>query len=158
MRFLSSASGVAVAGVLLFTAVIHATQPYYFIHSIASYRLLPPEIAGFVGLWLPYLQIVLALAIAVQIGERAALYLAGSLFLTFGLAQIAVLLRGIEIDCGCFGFVAHRVSPASAALPLVLVVACLVAIAGASSRRGAPDGEGTEKNDALLCSTPPSRP
>src|SRR6185312_3828707 len=84
--------------------------------------------SGIVGLWLPYLQIVLALCIGLRIAERVALGMSALLFATYVLAQISVLARGIEIDCGCFGFIASKVSPLSVSLPVILLGACLVAL------------------------------
>jgi putative oxidoreductase len=128
MRFLSDVSSMIVAAVLLFTGSIHAAQPYFFIHTIASYRLLSADVSGLLGLWLPYLQIVLGLCIGLRIAEKVALCIAAGVFTTFALAQTAVLMRGMEIDCGCFGFVAHTVSPSSIALPIALAVICALAV------------------------------
>jgi hypothetical protein len=129
MQVASSILSMGVAATLLVTGLVHAAQPYYFIHTLSSYRLLPPSLNGLLGLYLPYLQVVLALCIGLRVAEKVALYAAAGLFGIFSLAQVAVLSRGIEIDCGCFGFVAHKVSPASAALPILLSVACAVAVA-----------------------------
>ena len=128
MPLLSNVASMAVASILLVSGLIHAAQPYYFVHSIASYRLLPTFASGVLGLWLPYLQIVLALCIGLRIAEKAALYMAAFVFATFALAQITVIIRGMAIDCGCFGFVARAVSPTSTALPLLLAGACVFAI------------------------------
>jgi hypothetical protein len=130
MRFLSNISSMIVAAVLLFTGLIHAAQPYFFIHTIASYRLLSADVSGLLGLWLPYLQIVLAVCIGIRIAEKVALCMAAGVFTTFALAQTAVLMRGLEIDCGCFGFVAHAVSPGSVALPIALAGVCAIAVIG----------------------------
>lgn len=131
VQLLSSLSSVLVAGMLFYTGLIHAAQPYYFIHSISSYRLLPAGVSCIIGLWLPYPQIVLVLCIGLRIAEKVALYTAASVFTAFALAQMTVLMRGMEIDCGCFGFVAHTVSPVSIMLPIALVCACtLAAISG----------------------------
>lgn len=121
---------MVVSTVLVFTGLIHAAQPYYFIHTLASYRLLPADASGLLGLWLPYLQIVLGLCIGLRIAEKFALYVAACLFTIFAFAQTTVLIRGIGIDCGCFGFVAHTVSMGSVTLPILLIGACTLAIVG----------------------------
>jgi putative oxidoreductase len=130
MRFLSNVSSMIVAAVLLFTGLVHAAQPYFFIHTIASYRLLSADASGLLGLWLPYLQIVLAVCIGIRCAEKVALCIAAGLFTTFALAQTTVYLRGMEIDCGCFGFVAHAVSLSSVALPIALAVVCALVVVG----------------------------
>lgn len=70
IRFASACLSLFVAGVLLFAGVIHAAQPYLFVHTIASYRIVPAAVAGLIGVWLPYLQLVLALSIALRIAEK----------------------------------------------------------------------------------------
>ncbi|HMO84571.1 MAG TPA: MauE/DoxX family redox-associated membrane protein [Lacipirellulaceae bacterium] len=126
LSFASQIGVTVVSVVLLFSGIVHAAQPYYFVHAISGYQLLPAQVAGLLGLWLPYLQIVLALCIGLGIAERVALATAALMFVAFALAQLSVLLRGMEIDCGCFGFVSVQVSPASVGLSLSLAAACAV--------------------------------
>ena len=135
MYLVSNVLAMIVAAILLSTGLIHAAQPYYFIHSIASYRLLPVTALGLFGLWLPYIQIVVAFCIGLRIVDRTALALAAVLFMAFTIAQITVILRGLNIDCGCFGFVAYTVTPTSALLPLVLCLCSVVALIGSRSHQ-----------------------
>ncbi|MGH7135393.1 MAG: MauE/DoxX family redox-associated membrane protein, partial [Pirellulales bacterium] len=147
IRVASAVLSLLVAAVLLFTGVIHGAQPYLFVHTIASYRILPPTAAGLVGVSLPYLQTVVALCIGFRIAEKTALAIATLVFGTFALAQIAALIRGMDIDCGCFGFAARQVSLSSAALPIVLVGACVVGIVGNRGRAESP-GQRSTPNSA----------
>lgn len=135
MRLASGIFSMVVSAVLLFSGIVHAAQPYYFIHTVSSYRVLPAVAAGIVGLWLPYLQIVLALCIGLGIAERVALWTAAVTFAAYAVAQLSVLARGMEIDCGCFGFVSTAVSPTSVAMPIVLMGACALALARVKSPR-----------------------
>lgn len=116
-----------VTGVLLYSGLVHAWQPYFFVYSIAAYQIVSAELAGVLGIFIPYLQIVLALCIALQKAEKVALWITGGLFATYALAQASVLARGLEIDCGCFGFVASQVNGFSILIPLVLLMACILA-------------------------------
>jgi len=98
--------GMFVAGALLFSGLIHASQPYLFIHTVSAYRVTPPVVSGLMGIWLPYFQIIVAVFITINRGRRVAFLAAGGLFTSFSLAQFSVLVRGFQIDCGCFGFIA----------------------------------------------------
>lgn len=109
------------ASVLLFSGVVHAVQPYLFIHSVASYELLPSWIVGGVGLFVPYLQIVLALCLAFELLYRSALWMGVALSCLFIAAQSSALARGIAIDCGCFGFTASEVSAGTIMVPTTLL-------------------------------------
>jgi len=127
MRSIADLFAMIVAVSLLFTGLIHAAQPYYYVHAIANYRILSAEASGLVGLYLPYLQLVLAFCICFRIAEKASLATAAMVFLVFAVAQATVLARGINVDCGCFGFVAHPVSPTSLAVPVLLCCAATIA-------------------------------
>lgn len=115
---------VLVGAVLLSTGFIHASQPYYFVHTVSSYEVLPAWAAGVVGIWLPYFQIVVALCMVLRIVERTALILASALFAVFAISQVSVLVRGLEIDCGCFGNAATAISPATVSVPAALFIVC----------------------------------
>lgn len=128
MTFVPSISAMIVAGVLLYTGLVHAWQPYFFIYSITAYRILPSQLAGTLGIILPYLQIVLALCIATRQAERASLWMASGLFAVFTLAQAIVLIRGLEIDCGCFGYAASPVNGFTILMPITLLVTCVLAM------------------------------
>ncbi len=128
MRFVSAISAMIVAGVLLYSGLVHAWQPYFFTYSIAAYQIVPAQLAGVVGIFIPYLQIVLALCIAFRKAEKVALWIAGGLFATYALAQASVLARGLEIDCGCFGFVASQVNGFSILMPIALLIMCVLAM------------------------------
>ncbi|MGQ0601070.1 MAG: MauE/DoxX family redox-associated membrane protein [Anaerolineales bacterium] len=133
MRLAANLSAMVISAVLLFSGIVHAAQPYYFIHTVSSYRLLPASVSGVLGLWLPYLQIVLAIYIGLGIAEKVALWIAASVFMAYTIAQLSVLARGMEIDCGCFGFVSTTVSVTSVAIPLLLIGVCILALAGVKS-------------------------
>ena len=116
------------AGVLVFTGIVHATQPYLFIHTIASYRILPSWASGVVGLWVPHLQLTLGVCLGLNWAPRIALGLAALLFAVFSAAQVTAWTRGVDIDCGCFGFVASTVSITTILLPTSLSGACAAAL------------------------------
>ncbi len=125
MKQLSSMLCVLVPLVLLSTGVIHALQPYYFVHTIASYQLLPKWMVGTVGLIVPYAQVVLGLGILFGPFERVSLFFASTLFALFAAAQASVLWRSLQVDCGCFGFISSKVSLATLSVPLVMLAACV---------------------------------
>lgn len=128
MRLASNLLSVVVAATLLFSGIVHASEPYYFVHTVGSYHLLPSAGAGVVGILFPYIQIVLGICIGLQIAESVALGSAAFLFAIYASAQLSVLMRGLDIDCGCFGTVALKVSPTSALVPALLLAACVLSL------------------------------
>lgn len=125
MMLLLTGIHLVVAAVLVYSGLIHASQPYLFVHTVASYRLVPEWAVGFSGLLIPYIQILLGLALGLGIAERAANLMAAVMFAAFSLAQISVLFRGIQIDCGCFGFAPSPVSVQTVLVSIALLIACV---------------------------------
>ena len=88
--------------------------------AIANYRLLPAPTVPLVAEFLPVLEIVLGIALLTGIFSRAATLGAGLLSLVFGGAVISALVRGLDIECGCFSG-ASKVSLGHLALNLLIL-------------------------------------
>ncbi|MBA3315943.1 MAG: hypothetical protein M3552_06720 [Planctomycetota bacterium] len=119
-----------VAFVLLYSGLVHAAQPYYFVHAAAAYRILPPSVVGPLMIFLPYLQIAIALCLIVGTAERAVLLLAFFIFSVFATAQAIVMARGESLSCGCFGFSEATIGPSTLAIPILGGIICLVLLRG----------------------------
>lgn len=115
-----------VAFVLLYSGILHAIQPYYFIYSAAAYRLVPQSLVGTTMLILPYLQIVLAGCLIARVATHAALITALLLFGVFVFAQSVILVRGENLSCGCFGYSTAAISYTSLAIPIACGGLCIV--------------------------------
>ena len=102
-----------------------ANDPAGFIRDLWGYRLMPESLAYWVAAYLPYLEIIVALALFPKALRSGARLLATVLLGTFTAALISAQLRGLDISCGCFGSSA----PASTLWPSVvrnlLLLACL---------------------------------
>jgi len=73
-----------------------------FAVEIANYQLLP-QLAPYLAITLPATEIVAGLALVVPGWRRAGALVLVGLLLAFTVAVTAVKVRGINIDCGCFG-------------------------------------------------------
>lgn len=110
---------------LLVSGLIHMFQPYMFVYSVANYRLLPNFVSGVVAIWLPYLCICVALCIVSNFYKSEAIIIALCMFTVFFLAQLSVLVRGIDIDCGCFGHAESTIGFGTLMRPIVLGILLL---------------------------------
>lgn len=122
MNKISSIFHILISISLIYSGAIHAVQPYYFIHKIASYQLLPWWLVGVAGLILPYMQVVLGCSILLGVEAKASFVSASALFALFAVAQASVLWRGLQIECGCFGFVSSEVSLFTLSIPLMFFI------------------------------------
>jgi prepilin-type N-terminal cleavage/methylation domain-containing protein/prepilin-type processing-associated H-X9-DG protein len=109
-RSVGAAAMVAVAALLLLSAYSYLFNNYHLIESTLNYRLGPAWVAVAFGAVVPYLQLVLGVALLLAPDyRRAGLVVCVVLFLLFLGAQSAAYHRGLDISCGCFGRESSRI-------------------------------------------------
>ena len=74
-----------------------------FARDIANYRLVPDTFAAWAALFLPVLELVLAVGLLLPRYVRGAGALGALLLAGFAAAMAQAKLRGIDLACGCFG-------------------------------------------------------
>lgn len=107
----------------------HAANRYFFLGTVLNYQLVPPTIAAMIAVILPWFHLMLC-AVLIAPGNRSKTpcLATAMLGLVFVLVQITALVRGLPIDCGCFGVVTERpIGAASLLLAGSLIVAGLSA-------------------------------
>jgi uncharacterized membrane protein YidH (DUF202 family) len=107
--------------ILFASAILHFGNQYQFLRSIYEYRLVSQSVGVALALILPSLQLVLAIGILSPIWQRPALLGTALLFAGYALAQLSVILRGLDVNCGCFG--PYSESTGTKTLLFVLVLA-----------------------------------
>ena len=92
-----------VAATFLYAGFAKAASPAAFSLDILNYRLLPPDASLLTGIYLPWLEICVGLAILGRKLYMGALAIAGILLAVFIAALGSAAIRGLDISCGCFG-------------------------------------------------------
>ena len=136
-------------GLLLLAGVPKLRDRKGGLSAVQGYRLLPEVAERFVATTLPYIEILLGIALVVGIGAPFVPAAAAVLFLVFFVALSVNLLRGRrDLECGCFGFTnAEGSEPritwfhAARALLLAVLAAALVLIPGGYGVGATPPGE-----------------
>ncbi|WP_372727633.1 MauE/DoxX family redox-associated membrane protein [Nocardioides sp.] len=90
-------------GVWLVAGALKLPDPYASVRAVRAYDLLPESIVPTVGHLLPVLEVVLGLVLVTGLLTRGAAALSVLLFAAFVIGIVSVWVRGIEIECGCFG-------------------------------------------------------
>ena len=93
-------------GLFLASGIAKVLDPIRFLLTLRAFRLLPGVLEPFLALFLPWLELVLGLFLILGLFIRTCSLMLGCLNLFFILAIVSVILRGFEIDCGCFGLLA----------------------------------------------------
>ncbi len=73
-----------------------------FAKIIYNYQLLPNYLVPIVSILLPWLEFVSGLFLITGLFMRASSFIISSLLLVFIIAIITNIVRGVDIDCGCF--------------------------------------------------------
>jgi len=93
-----------VGGVFLYSGFIKALDHDRFQIDVYSYRILGYQGSVIVGVYLPYLEIICGLALLTKRLYAGALLILTLLMLTFIIFISSAWIRGLNINCGCFGW------------------------------------------------------
>ena len=94
---------LVLGGVLLVAGALKVTDPYASATSVRAYQILPVHIANFLGFVLPFAEVALGIFLVAGIWVRWVAVLGTALMVVFVIAIAQAWIRGISLDCGCFG-------------------------------------------------------
>lgn len=86
----------------LLAGMPHWGNPYYFLGSVYSYRLVDPGLGQVVAMTLPLIQLVVAICLLSRLFLDAAHLSSLILLCVFTVVQTVAYFRGLDISCGCF--------------------------------------------------------
>lgn len=90
-------------GVLLVAGGLKVTKPTDSANAVAAYKLLPTNVAHLFGYALPWFEVAIALLLILGFMVRPAAIAGGLIMVVFIGAIASAWVRGLIIDCGCFG-------------------------------------------------------
>jgi uncharacterized membrane protein YphA (DoxX/SURF4 family) len=102
-EWLTTLARVALGIVLLVAGSLKISSPDDAVRAVQAYRILPQGLTHAFGYGLPMLEILLGALLVLGLGSRWAAIGAGILMVVFIAGIISVWVRGLSIDCGCFG-------------------------------------------------------
>ena len=81
-------------------------DPVRTLLTFREFQLLPGSMEVFLAVYIPWLEFILGLSTLLGILHRASALLIAGLNIIFIMAIGSLLVRGIKVDCGCFGLMA----------------------------------------------------
>ena len=94
---------IVLGAVLLWAGVSKLCQPYGFLGSVFDFALVPTKVGIVLAIAIPSIELATGLCLLGGVLLPGAFAAASGMFVLFVLAQIAVLYRGGDVPCGCFG-------------------------------------------------------
>ena len=126
-RWLLWLLALAVAGTFVVASLDKIANPGDFAQSVFYYRMVPLPLLHPFAMFIPWLELVLGLALILGFWRRGAALLTAGLLLVFIIAIIAALARGLDISCGCFG-TGHTVGLDLILRDALMLAACLIVL------------------------------
>jgi putative oxidoreductase len=115
---------IVLGGLFVYAGVAKALDPLDFAQNIRNYRLVGQELSFIAAVVLPWLEILAGLALAAGVWPRASALLISGLLVFFIALTMVTIIRGLDVDCGCFGAVSRK-----AGLGVVLEDAAMLYVA-----------------------------
>ncbi len=113
--------------ILAFAAFTHLKHPYMFLYDLLQYRVVAGWLAVAVAVTMPIFELIVAVLLFSRMSPRVPLLLTTGLLCIYFFVQSSALVRGLAIDCGCFGGVIRQEVGASSLALLSLLIASSVA-------------------------------
>ncbi|ACH37603.1 hypothetical protein Gbem_0575 [Citrifermentans bemidjiense Bem] len=102
-RYLPVAVRIALGGIFIYAALPKIADPVTFAGSVASYQILPYFWSYFTAAVLPFLELICGVLLVSGYRVRACALIVAALNVVFMAALASLIVRGLDIDCGCFG-------------------------------------------------------
>lgn len=94
---------LVLGGVLLAAGALKVGSPLVSARAVQAYQIFPFDVAGYIGYVLPVVEIVVGLLLIAGLFTRVAAVLGTVLMVAFVAGIASAWVRGLSIDCGCFG-------------------------------------------------------
>jgi uncharacterized membrane protein YphA (DoxX/SURF4 family) len=101
---------LTLAIIFFYAGIEKIINPQEFAVAIYNYQLLPDCVINLLAIFLPWLEVIIAISLVIGIYARGAALISALLFLIFATALTINLARGLDISCGCFGASSGNIS------------------------------------------------
>jgi uncharacterized membrane protein YphA (DoxX/SURF4 family) len=107
--WLHRALGLVLGGIFLYAAHAKVLDPRPLVTIIWNYRILPPGPVNLMAIYMPWMELVVGIALATGFKRRAAALCSTGLLIAFMVALGINAVRGVNVACGCFSTSAEDV-------------------------------------------------
>lgn len=94
---------IALAIVFIYAGTEKISDPAGFSDSINNYKILPLVFVNFFAITLPWIELTAGILLLFGIKVKETSFIISVLLIVFILVIAVSLIRGLNIDCGCFG-------------------------------------------------------
>jgi putative oxidoreductase len=109
-RYLWRVVAIIIGGLFIYAGAVKMIDPVAFARDVDNYKMLPWQIAVWLAVYLPWLEIFAGLALITRVLYRGGVFILTGLMSVFVIVTIVAKARGLDISCGCFGHASKYLS------------------------------------------------
>ncbi len=94
---------LVVGGVFIWAAITKIADPLSFAQDVRNYRLVGLSLSFVTAIILPWVELIAGIFLIIGIFPRSGALLISGLLVFFIILVAVTMLRGIDVECGCFG-------------------------------------------------------
>jgi uncharacterized membrane protein YphA (DoxX/SURF4 family) len=102
-KYLLLISRLVLGFIFIYAGAEKIADPDGFAVSISNYRILPIQLVNIFAVAIPWLELFSGILIIFGFSVKENSFIIGSLMTLFTFMVLVAVLRGLDIDCGCFG-------------------------------------------------------
>ena len=102
-EYLSLFCRLVIGLIFIYSGLTKVLFPGEFAFAIQNYQILPDSLTNLAALLTPWLEIYCGLFLIAGIYQRASAILISGMLFVFIIALFSAMIRGLDINCGCFG-------------------------------------------------------
>lgn len=137
-RYLPAAVRVSLGAIFIYAALPKIADPVAFAGSVANYQLLPYFWSYLAAAVLPFLELICGVLLVCGYRVKTGAIIIAAMNVAFMAALVSVIVRGLDIDCGCFQQGGSKTSPWIALFRDALFLAMTAAVLRFEGRRTSP--------------------
>ncbi|MGZ5499174.1 MAG: MauE/DoxX family redox-associated membrane protein [Candidatus Aminicenantales bacterium] len=94
---------VVLGGLFVYAGVVKVLEPLDFAQNIRNYDLVGQSLSFIAAIVLPWLEILAGAFLVAGVWRRGAALVISGLLVFFIALTVVTMIRGLDVDCGCFG-------------------------------------------------------
>ncbi len=99
---------LVLGGLFVYAGAVKVLEPLDFAQNIRNYQLVGQSLSFVAAIVLPWLEILAGLALILGVWTRGAALVVTGLLVFFIVLTAVTMVRGLDVDCGCFGSLSRK--------------------------------------------------
>ncbi len=99
---------LVLGGLFVYAGAVKVLDPLDFAQNIRNYQLVGQSLSFVAAIVLPWLEILAGLALILGVWTRGAALVVAGLLVFFIVLTAVTMVRGLDVDCGCFGSLSRK--------------------------------------------------